>query len=68
MMASNRFLKLIKITELNKAFEVYPEIKYLIMVMKCILKQRDLSETYTGGIGSFLLFCMILAFLRELRR
>ena len=36
--------------------------------MKCILKQRDLNETYTGGIGSFLLFCMILAFLRELRR
>jgi non-canonical poly(A) RNA polymerase PAPD5/7 len=38
------------------------------MVMKCLLKQRDLNETYKGGIGSFLLFCMILAFLRELRR
>lgn len=27
-----------QITELQKAFGVYPELKYLIMIMKCILK------------------------------
>lgn len=39
-----------------------------MFTIKCMLKQRELSETYTGGIGSFLLFCMILAFLRECRK
>jgi non-canonical poly(A) RNA polymerase PAPD5/7 len=33
-----------------------------------MLKQRELSETYSGGVGSFLLFCMIVCFLRECRR
>jgi non-canonical poly(A) RNA polymerase PAPD5/7 len=51
-----------------KAFEVYPEAKYLIYVMKCLLRQRDLHETYSGGIGSFLLFCMVISFLREFRK
>ena len=27
-----------------------------------------MSETYTGGIGSFLLFCMILHFLRYVHK
>ncbi|CAD8121914.1 unnamed protein product [Paramecium sonneborni] len=57
-----------QIEELEKAFEIYPELKFLLMTLKCILKQRDLNETYSGGVGSFLLFQMILAFLREYRK
>ena len=54
--------------EVTKMLEAYPESKYLIMIMKCVLKQRKLNETYSGGIGSYLLFCMVLAYLRENRR
>ena len=43
-------------------------MKYLVLILKCSLKQRDLNETYTGGIGSFLLFCLVLTFVREFRR
>lgn len=43
-------------------------MKQLIIILKCFLKQRDLNETYTGGVGSFLLFCLLLTFLREIRR
>ncbi|KAL4464118.1 hypothetical protein ABPG74_006055 [Tetrahymena malaccensis] len=57
-----------QLSEVKKGLELYPEMRYLIMVMKCVLRQRDLHETYSGGIGSFLLFCMILAFLRDLRK
>ncbi|CAK85020.1 unnamed protein product (macronuclear) [Paramecium tetraurelia] len=57
-----------QIDEIRKAFTIYPEFKYLIMILKCMLKQRELNETYSGGIGSFLLFQMILAFLREIRK
>jgi len=57
-----------QLKELQKGLEYYPEMKYLLMIMKCFLKQRDLNETYTGGIGSFLLFCLILTYLREIRK
>ena len=43
-------------------------MKYLIFVLKYTLKIRDLNETYLGGVGSFLLFCMLLTFLREFRK
>lgn len=39
----------------------YPEVKYLVFVMKYFLKQRGLNETYSGGIGSYLLFCMVVS-------
>jgi len=39
----------------------YPEVKYIVFVMKYFLKQRGLNETYSGGIGSFLLFCMVVS-------
>ena len=52
----------------KKAIAIFPELKHLLILMKCFLRQRNLHETYQGGIGSFLLFCMILAFLREFRK
>lgn len=64
----NKFDGIKQLKEAEKAFEIYPEMKFLIVILKCILRQRDLHETYTGGIGSFLLFCMVLAFLREIRK
>ncbi len=57
-----------QLKEIQKGLEYYPEMKHILMVMKCFLRQRDLNETYTGGIGSFLLFCLILTYLREVRR
>ncbi|KRX10728.1 hypothetical protein PPERSA_00498 [Pseudocohnilembus persalinus] len=57
-----------QLDEVQKTLKVYPEMKYLIFILKCMLRQRDLHETFKGGIGSFLLFCMILAFLRETRK
>ena len=57
-----------QVKEIQKGMEYYPEMKHLLLIVKCFLRQRDLNETYTGGVGSFLLFCMILTFLREVRR
>lgn len=64
----NKFDGIKQLKEAEKAFEIYPEMKFLIIIVKCILRQRDLHETYTGGVGSFLVFCMVLAFLREVRK
>ncbi len=57
-----------QVKEIDKALEFYPEMKFIIIVIKCFLKQRDFNETFQGGVGSFLLFCLMLAFLRETRQ
>lgn len=40
-----------QVKEAKKALETYPEMKYLIMVLKIMFKQRELHETFTGGVG-----------------
>lgn len=53
-----------QVDHVHKMKRLYPEFEPLVFVIKTMLKIRNMSETYTGGIGSFLLFCMILHFLR----
>lgn len=53
--------------EIIRAMDVYPEIKYLVFIIKLALKQRAMNNTYTGGIGSFLLFLLTLTFLRKFK-
>lgn len=43
----------------------YPQAKYLVCVVKYFLKQRGLNDTYSGGIGSFLLFCMVICSIQQ---
>ncbi len=43
----------------------YPELRPLLIVLKCFLKCRGLNEPYTGGIGSFLLTMLVTAFLQR---
>lgn len=46
----------------------YPELKYLLMILKVFLMQRNLQDNTKGGVDSFLLFNMILAFLRDFKQ
>jgi non-canonical poly(A) RNA polymerase PAPD5/7 len=41
----------------------YPELRPLLLVLKCFLKSRQLNETYHGGISSFLLTMLVTAYL-----
>lgn len=56
---------LFAIEEILRAIKIYPEIPYLILLLKIFLRQRKMQNSYTGGIGSFLLFCMVLNFFRD---
>jgi non-canonical poly(A) RNA polymerase PAPD5/7 len=42
----------------------YPCLRYLALVLKQFLLQRDLNEVWTGGIGSYSLILMIVSFLQ----
>lgn len=64
----NKIDGIYQVNEVMKSLKIYPEIKHLIFVLKIFLRQRDLNNTYMGGVGSFLLFCIILAFLRYYKR
>ena len=57
-----------QVMEVDKAKRFYPELRFLIIFLKFFLHQRELNETYQGGIGSTLLFCLVLHYLRENRK
>ena len=43
----------------------YPEVRYLVPVLKYFLKQKGLNDTHSGGVGSFLLLCMAIAAVQQ---
>ena len=45
----NNFDGFFQFKEVNKAFKIYPELRYLIFVMKVFLKQRDQSASNQGN-------------------
>ena len=48
-----------------KLLQQYPAARHLVIVLKYFLLQRELNETYTGGIGSFLLTLMVVRVIQE---
>jgi non-canonical poly(A) RNA polymerase PAPD5/7 len=47
--------------------DVMPAMSALVMVLKVFLQQRELSEVYTGGIGSYALLVMVANFVQTHR-
>uniref|UniRef100_A0A8C9TXB6 Terminal nucleotidyltransferase 4A n=1 Tax=Scleropages formosus TaxID=113540 RepID=A0A8C9TXB6_SCLFO len=55
----------VKAAQLIKEFKKkFPVLPYLVLVLKQFLLQRDLNEVFTGGIGSYSLFLMVVSFLQ----
>ncbi|KAF1778190.1 polymerase, nucleotidyl transferase domain [Phytophthora cactorum] len=46
----------------NHYMRVYPSFRPLTLVLKYFMAQRGLNETYSGGVGSFLLQMMVVSF------
>ena len=42
----------------------FPNLKYLVLVLKQFLLQRDLNEVFTGGISSYSLILMTVSFMQ----
>ena len=41
----------------------FPELRPLLIVLKCFLKSRNLNETYHGGVSSFLMTMLVCNYL-----
>jgi len=51
--------------ELVKAYlEKFPNLRYLVFILKQFLNQRDLNEVYFGGVSSYSLVLMAISFLQ----
>ncbi|KAL8603055.1 hypothetical protein ACOMHN_015620 [Nucella lapillus] len=51
--------------ELIKKFLLeFPSLKYLVLVLKQFLLQRDMNEVFTGGISSYSLTLLAISFLQ----
>lgn len=53
---------------IKKYLILYPELKYLLVIIKAFLKTRDLNETFHGGMSSFVLTLLIISYLQESRK
>ena len=53
---------------MKRYLEALPPLRPLTFVLKYFLAARGLNEPYTGGVGSFLLQLMIVAFLQHRER
>ena len=48
----NEFLGLVQINQFHLAKKLHPEFKYLYLLLKLFLRQRNLNHTFTGGVGN----------------
>lgn len=53
--------------QMEKNLQDSPEIRFLMFFMMVFLRQRDLNNSSQGGVGLFLLHCMVLSFFRHHR-
>lgn len=49
---------------MRKYLKTYPALRPLMIVLKHFLRMRGLHETYSGGIGSYALFLMVVSHLQ----
>eukprot|EP01038_Epipyxis_sp_PR26KG_P013133 gene13133-17600_t len=50
---------------MRKFVRDYPPLRPLTIVLKLFLSQRGLNETFSGGIGSFVLSTLIISFIQQ---
>lgn len=53
---------------IEKVIEAFPEIKYLMLVIKYTLRQRNLNEIYKGGVSSFIIFSLVYYYVSDVRK
>lgn len=53
---------------INGVMESLPEVRPLVLVVKRFLAERELNDTFRGGMGSFLCFLTVVASVQRSRR
>ncbi len=56
------------VSTIKRVIEDFPAVKPIIILLKFYLRQKNMNETFTGGISSFLLFNLVYAYLQFIVR
>ncbi|SRR5258708_15768686 len=51
----------------TRFIKAMPAIKPLVLVIKSFLKQRNMNEVFSGGLGSYSIVCLVTSFLQVCR-
>ena len=62
--AVNKKDSLKSITPIRELLVKYPPLKWLVLIIKAVLRQAEFNETYKGGIGSFLVIMLVTGYLQ----
>ena len=49
----------------RRQLELYPEMKPIVLVLKQQLKLHNFNETYTGGMASYTLLCLVISYFQQ---
>lgn len=52
----------------NEFKKEFPELKYLVVILKILLSIHDLNKTYDGGINSFGLILLVVSYLQQQKK
>jgi len=50
---------------IDEQMRLFPALSPLVLFLKLFLSQRNLHETFMGGMGSYVLVCVVLSFLQH---
>lgn len=54
--------------QIEEIINVYPEIRPLMLIIKYMLRQRDLNEIYLGGVSSFIIFTLLYYYIIDVNK
>ena len=54
--------------QLEKILNIHPEIRPLMLIIKYMLRQRDLNEIYKGGASSFIIFSLLYYYIIDVNK
>lgn len=53
---------------IHRVVSTYSEVRHIFLLMKLFLRERKLNNSFFGGMGSFLLFCMVYYFVDDMKK
>ncbi|KAL5529593.1 hypothetical protein ACEPAG_5578 [Sanghuangporus baumii] len=49
---------------INRFIREFPALRALVLIVKSFLRQRNLNEVYSGGLGSYAIVCLVVSHLQ----
>lgn len=65
MQSHSNHLGIISTQTINSWLKEIPSLHYIVIALKVLLQDRDLHKTYTGGLNTFSMIVLLVAYIRH---